>query len=96
MYILDAGGHGGPPLRVNAVFVISVSEPTKAGGFDGIQGFAFVFLFIVFPGRPAIRYPRLLWIPAFAGMMVVVDFERGGVFLQPPSRGLLKNPAMPR
>ena len=33
----EVGRHGGLSLRVNVVFVIPVSEPTNAGGFDGIH-----------------------------------------------------------
>ena len=61
----------GPPLRVNAVLIVI---PAHAG----IQGLLFLYLsfrFIVCLGRPAIRYSRLLWIPACAGMTVVVNSE---------------------
>ena len=34
------------------------------------------FRFIVFLGRPAIRYSRLLWIPACAGMTVNILDKR--------------------
>ena len=62
---------------MNAVLIVI---PAHAG----IQGLLYLsFRFIVFPGHPAIRYPRLLWIPAFAGMTAVVNSERGGFFQQP-------------
>ena len=56
------------------------SAPTKRGGFVRHSGacrnpgtlFLFLsFRFIVNHGRPAIRYPRLFWIPACAGMTAI-------------------------
>ena len=64
----------------------------------GIQGLCFLYLsfrFIVFLGRPAIRYSRLLWIPAFAGMTVnTLDWGQEhprAVFSTTPKQGRFAN-----